>query len=561
MSTPNSRRSGRGTTQTPPASNPPQSATHPNSAPFMEAKSEYLRSALEARRAKDAPVPPPTDHQPPPRPASAASTVDPWLSNVEFEEEIPKVPPIRRTRRPSEGVGPRIPTYRDMQADMEKRENILLDMNLKLELLRKQNNELKDKLEAADKRIYELEALEEENRELREDCNHLELKLQDMDELEEENAQLQEQNTETLKIQEETVAEMEKLNTAMDEAADMIFRLDTENSQLKKENSDLKLLVARNRSSSEEPVYYSADGEGSPPQGYPTRVYSIDEARPSTSNFDSDYYSQPASPQVKPTKEAKQFSEHAKKFQELNQNGQYAIQELRKRASEVSITSRRRSASPVPEVPQIPENFAKISESKRESKLVKRTPGRHRSQGNEPAPVRAVQENPSRPGTSTPRTPTSAKGGLRELFHSGHSLSGSRPTSSYKSPTAFKASRTPDAQPSSLFAPPRHSSRFAPTSSSAEQLRIETDSSEWAEIPPPPSVISEDLTTEIDPREEWWKRDKRLEHPGARSLFAPSPLVGSRAMPASLGTDFLFNATEGEDEFIKRTQNHLSRKR
>ncbi|ORY13087.1 hypothetical protein BCR34DRAFT_600204 [Clohesyomyces aquaticus] len=563
MSATTSRRTSRRGSETPPTSNPPRTPTSNDPANYaVEPKSEYLRSALAARRAKDVPVTPArVEPQLLERPPSAASTVDPWLDHAENEEEVPKATPIRRSRRPSEVALPRGQTYRDVQANDDKREKQVWDLSMKLQLLRDQNNELKGKVEAYEKRIQELEHLEQENLDLREDCDRLQLELQDMDVLEDENKELKDQNEEILKIQEETVSEMTKLQSGMEEAADLIFRLDAENTELKKENQELKIQAEHVRTNPDESTYYSTDNDSSPPRNYPQRVYSVDESRPSTSNFDSDYYSQPASPQVLPRKASKKFSEHAKKFQELNQTGQYALEGLKKRASEVSMTSRRRSVSPPPKMPEIPESILKASEPKTTKRLTKQ----NRSQGSQPAPIKTVLEKSSRPstGSSAPRTPTTfptAQGGLRELYHIGQPERRRPSSSSHQShPTAFHRpnSRTPDNKtPTALYPPPRHSSRFAHTSSSEEKLRSGQPLTESDDIPAPSSVMSEDLTTEVDPREQWWKKDKRLENPGARNLFGAPPLTRSltdRGRPDAYGSNFLFNPTESEDEFIRKT--------
>ncbi|KAF2116081.1 hypothetical protein BDV96DRAFT_42207 [Lophiotrema nucula] len=494
MSTPNSRRSARGGTQTSPA---PMST--PKSSALIEPKSEYLRNALEARRAKDitpspAPATPPVPIQR--RVTSDASSVDPWLEQAVSEEEAPKAAPMRRMRRPSEGGIPRLPTQRELQSETEALKQAMFDLNLKLELLKKQNSELKDTLDEANQRIEELEPLEEKNIDLQDDCNRLILRNQTLEDdnakLEDSNAELREYNAEILKIQEDTVAQMEHLHGALEEAADVIIRSEAANAELKNENARMK---AKNGRSEPSQHYYSADdttSDSSPRKQPPSRIHSIDESRPSTSqtsHFDSDYYSQPASPAVKPKKPSKEglrFSDRAKTFLELNVKGRRSIQELKKRVSDISMKQSVRPNSPVPEVPQIPESYA----AEQTARPVKRTPAKPRPQTAQPPPL-DISRTPYRNLPTTPRTPTGPRDGLREMYRSGKSV-GSRPSTSSKSPAISKASRDFEQDPNPfLNPPPRNSSRHAQTSSSSEQLRSahsDTDLS-VAELQPSRGVV------------------------------------------------------------------------
>ncbi|KAF2264602.1 hypothetical protein CC78DRAFT_568094 [Lojkania enalia] len=600
MSTPTSRRSARTAPQTPSTPTSTLSLS-------VEPKSEYLRNAIQARRAKDVPATPTPVAPPPPPPpperrsASAASTADPWLEQAVSEDDMPQALPVRRGRRPSEGGMPRLPTQRELQTETEHLKTIMFDLNLKLELLKKQNNELKDSLDDANKRIDELEPLEDENLDLREDNDALRLKMQNLEndcvELKDENAALNGENAEILKIQEEMVPQMEQLNTALEEAADVIVRSDATITELKEENSRLKDRLATHESGT---GYFSPDDADSLKK-FPTRIYSIDDSRPSTSHFDSDYYSQPASPHVqpkKPSKEGLKFSERAKNFLELNINGKRSIQELKKRVSDASMKQASRPKSPVPEVPQIPDAYAT-----EQAKVVKRTPGRSRPQVD-------IRSAPLRSTPATPRTPTGNKEGLRELYRTGKPLDKpTRPSSSSRSPatsTRSEASRT-EANP--FYPPPRRSSRQAQSSSASnEKLQLHIPETEHAApkpvsasemragslneglanlnasahgndiplIPSPPSMASDFTVSEsvVDHRDKWWKDVRHYPHksqatalnvltfqkqlPAVASVSLSSSSGGGSNRPrkASFGGDFLFNGEEDEEEFLARAKGY-----
>jgi len=472
-------------------------------------------------------------------------------------------------------------TQRELQVETEKMKEALFSLNMKLELVRKQNNDLKDEVEEAHARIEELEPLEEENHELQDQNQRLTLQLQNVSE---EAVQLRDHNMAILKIQEESVANMEKQNAALEEATEIIIRLEGEKGIFAVENSQLKdqLLESQTTRTVSSGTYHTAvDGSSN---RCPSRVYSIDESRPSTSHFDSDYYSQPASPHVKSSKDSLNdvaLSDRARNFLSMKNDGHKSIQDLKKRLSNASLKGVR-PVSSVPEVPPIPESY-----QEQPQKPVARTPRRSKPL-NYLSPVAIAQTESVRNTNAAPRTPTTGPDGLRGMYREKLTLDTSTrdPQASpgyNNSPLAtrsFKPSRSSD-RPTP---PDRHSSKGAGIQSSQEQLKelaqeqlqvdthvdSEEDASEWASIPPPPSVIS-DLTTELgDPRDKWWRDVNKLQHSSGKAGlggFAQSlAMAGARPAPKSnlgtpyMETDFFFNGSESEDQFMQRAHSYAKKR-
>jgi hypothetical protein len=582
MSTPNSRR---------PAHEHPRTPTTPNSTAStpVEPKSDYLRFALQAKRAQHATpqiTTPVTDGPLRSAPLRKAGS-DPWLDQAMSEDDAPQTTPIRQSRRPSDGGIPRMRTQRELQVETEKMKEALFSLNMKLELVRKQNNDLKDQVEVAQLRIEELEPLEDENHELQDENQRLTLKLQNVSE---EAVQLRDHNLAILKIQDESVANMEKQNAALEEATEIIIRLEGEKSTLALENSQLKdqLLESQSSGTVSSGTYHTAVEGNS--NRYPSRVYSIDESRPSTSHFDSDYYSQPASPHVKRSKDSLadvELSDRARNFLSMKKDGHKSVQDLKKRISDASLRGVRPADSAVPEVPPIPKSF-----QEQPQRPAKRTPRRSKPL-NHLSPATIAQSESGRSTNPSPRTPTTAPGdGLRGRYRERLTLDTStrdtQASLSYNnspvSTRSFKPSRSSDAP----TPPDRYSSKRASHQSSQSQLhelakeQLQSDTqvgaeegpSEWASIPPPPSIIS-DLTTELgDPREKWWRDVNKLQHSnsngkvGAAGGFAHSlTMAGARAAPNknNLGspymeTDFFFNGSESEDQFMQRAHSYVKRR-
>ncbi|KAF2642654.1 hypothetical protein P280DRAFT_478740 [Massarina eburnea CBS 473.64] len=605
MSTPISRYPAQGSPTPTTSTHSLSSFTSSNSA-SVEPRSEYLRHALDAKRAKQStPAPTPPETKPQRVPADEEDS-DPWLDHAKGEKEGPRVT-NRRTRRPSEGPTQRHLTTREQQAETDKMKGVLFDLNMKLELIRQQNHELKDHMDEADERITELEHFEDEVYDLRELNNGLELKYQEQSD---EVQELRERNAEILQIQDESVANMEKQNTALEEAAEIILRMEKENDALTQENALLKGQVENFQRTQTD----GACCHGNDVNRHPSRVCSIDESRPSTSHFDSDYYSQPSSPQDKVSKESLpslKVSDRARNFLTLNRESQKSINDLKKRFSDASM-KKVRPKSTYSEVPQIPVGH---QQDRRSPAPAQQTPART---ARWKKPVTQVSPATSHPSTQrTPRTPTE---GLRNMFHNNLSLDGlarsSRPSASYaKSPVESKnlrssqnSDRAQDPTDDTQI-PPRHSSRQAQTSGSHEKLPphhptqslyqspsvrsdpeidAQTENSEWEKNNPPESVIS-DLTTVPDLpdyRARWFMTVDKLGRDrdrGTGTAFGPSstavvPVARNRqGAAASAATtpaahhrrqlapslssswsgmsqehNFLFNPSEDEDGFMER---------
>ncbi|KAF1952445.1 hypothetical protein CC80DRAFT_174196 [Byssothecium circinans] len=587
MTTPNSRKPAQGFST--PSTPPNTLSSYPSSSSVsVEPKSEYLRHALEAKRAKqNGLASTPTESKTAsPQTSITSQNSDPWLDQAKDEESAARITPSRRIRRPSEGVLQRMPTTREQQAAAERTKEVLFSLNMKLELICQQNNELKDQMDEANKRIAELENFEDETFELRDMNRSLELKMQNVLE---EMDELRERNREILEIQDESVANMEKQNTALEEAAEIILRLEKEKDDLTQENASLSGQVKSLQRPSTDGMNHT-DNDGTGNNKHPSRVYSIDESRPSTSHYGSDYYSQPASPHVKNSKESLAhgkdskdslpplvtISDRARNFLTLNRESKKSIQDLKKRFSDASM-KHLRPTSIVPDVPQIPElqDKGKVPASDPApvpAQVPARTPRRA---------TPAVQISPAMIGRSvTPRTPTD---GLRGMFLSNMTLEdsgrSSRPSTGYaQSPLEskkFRSSRSSDRSTQlnepRTQAPPRPSNRRVQTSSSHEQLQpppqqqrrpsqpinhqhnpsicsdpetdtqSQTDASEWDTHAPSPSVVSDILTEpDADYRARWFRTVDKLNvnagpNIGTDTGFARSSAAAPRASGRAQG--------------------------
>jgi hypothetical protein len=607
MATPPSRRTVRGTAETAPTVNTP-----PSKIPsFIEPKSDFLRHALDARRARDTPPTPtpasapapaaPVQANGPRRSASVASTRDPWIEHAASEEETAAKTAIRRTRRPSESAIshlPRMPTHRELESQSETLKQTIYDLNLKLQLAREQTNKLKDALEAAHEQIAELQPYAEQNRDLKEENSEL---LRTKHDLEQALAEKCDESAEILRIQDATVTQIEQHHVALEEAADVIIQSEKTNAELREENTRLNAELAHARSSTSSGSCYSTASLEDSPQKGPIRIYSIDESRPSTSHFDSDYFSQPASPHVKPkhpSGEKLAFSERARHFLELNVNGRNSVQELKKRVSDISVKKNRSPEERSPPVPTIPEDTPRMEEPK----FIKRTTPSRRAPTLQPSPLDTGGRMVHRSAPTTPKTPTGGKDGLRALFRNGnpvsnHSISSSHPhPQSQQSSAAAKTSRAsePELHTGPFSPPPRQSSRQAqtthPSSSSNERLvPVETwvrsratdvDYASELSVPPPPESVITDVPSTVDPHDRWWKdldgypntlergRGKgnvNVSGGGGRERSTRNQdaaiALASRATQPSLGGDFLFNMAEDEDAFIQRAKGSLRGRR
>lgn len=579
----------------------------------VEAKTDFLRSALEARRAKDAPATPKSadarsQSQATPSsndtraPSSKGSTsdLDPWLDNALSEEDHTPAP--RSRRRPSEPAKvSRTPTTRQQQAESEAMKNKIFNMSLQSELLKKQNGELKQKLEEAEKRIDELEPLEERNIDLREENDRLTLRIQNLEEdLEDTQEKLldsEDQNKTILQIQEEAVENMEKLNAALEEAADLLFSLEQEKAKMEQDKTKMQEEVAKlkaqvdesNRAEQFHDALDSLDGQSRDKQ--PSRVCSIDESRPSTSNFDSDYYSQPASPPVKPknSKEPLSFKDRAHNLLDISLKSKSSMQDMQKRLSAASLKNiQTRKPSIVSVVETLVEAHNGSPPDYDGSPPARPTAPRYQTRPTAPARMPPMSstvfggeevEIPTSPVIS-PKTPVHSNGSLRARYSEGRtsekpsytSLTAGSPYSPARSTKSAKSNRSHD-WPLPPGTEPRQGSirdlhSRSNETSLREQFRADASSPGYYQSLPAPesSVKSDDLTSRPDP-DRWWKGVDRVRsvvdqghiQNGGTPPKAPSCtalLHQPKAPVASPMTerDVLFNPSEDEEQFIRKVK-------
>jgi chromosome segregation ATPase len=285
----------------------------------------------------------PTSSTPKPPEINPATTSPDGFDEFELTDEHTRpVSPIRR-RRPSDVGMPRSKTSRQLTEEIEKLKDSLLTSNMRVELLKKNNSELQHTTTKLKERVEELEPYEEENNELQDENNHLRLKMQEMEEemerLKDDNDELRRSNEDMLAINVECSSHWEDQEAAVQEAADAIIALEREKAALAVEVHKLKERVTLlEDDSSRASTLVNGSSRA------PSIVYSIDESRPSTSHFDSDYYSQPDSPQVKRSKESIisiEPSARSKKFLELTQERRRSARDLAKRMSTASLAALR----------------------------------------------------------------------------------------------------------------------------------------------------------------------------------------------------------------------------
>jgi myosin heavy subunit len=524
-------------------------------------KSEYLRNALQARRAQQSNTPSPLNMRnttPASQPSEnrfATTSPDVFDEFELSEEQTRPVSPIRR-RRPSEGGVPHSKTNRQLTDEIEKLKELLITSNMRVELLKKNNSELQHDMTKLKEKVEELEPLEEENKELQDENNYLDNKMreteEEMERLKDENENLRNSHEEMLAVNVECSTHWEDQEYAVQEAADAIIALESEKAALAREVRELKQRV-------EALEYDSARArtliDGSP--RCPSRVYSIDESRPSTSHFDSDYYSQPESPVVKTSKESVFSitpSERSKKFLELTQERRRSARDLAKRMSTASLAALRiASLSPAPAVPQIPAEFqqqtAQAAEHNVPDKRSSKAPRRHREHR---LPERILQEaleiSPTLSESTASQSPTLLSERPRRPHPSDQSNE-SRPSSSQaRTPTSTRSRHqqhsTVDIAPR---VPSRRSSKQAHTNSSNEYLsqrdlhnprqhRSESDmgstetprteAEEWAPMSSPSALArsslqsNSSLTSEVDShdKDRWWRSVQPLTHQNQTSL-------------------------------------------
>ncbi|KAF1834362.1 hypothetical protein BDW02DRAFT_579668 [Decorospora gaudefroyi] len=578
-----SRGSSRGPPSTPDRSKAAVTGSGSSSSSIAP-KSEYLRNALQARRAQHTPTPSPLETRPPPPPPPAQHLSEIKTPNTspdifaEFaltEEQTTPVSPIRR-RRPSDVGPPRSKTNRELTNEIAKLKETLMTSNMRVELLKKDNRALHQDMTSAKDQLEQLEPLENENCELHAENNQLKLKVANMEEeiahLRDVNDEHRKTNEELTAIASESAAHWSAHEFAIEEAAECIIKMEEEKALLSKELSQLKERVGALESTS--PARTLVDGSAK----YPLRVYSVDESRPSTSHFDSDYYSQPGSPPppIKGSGESVVSftpSERSKKFLDLTEERRRSARDLVKRMSAVSLKALRdlSPSSPPPEVPQIPAAFQQQMPTVVQgdtSRMPQKTPGRYRK--GRPADAQSLMDappiSPVQSKSVTPQAPVSHPDGLRGLYRP-DKLSRSRTSNDVHvssnrvvtpSKTGTFASRQQLAAEALPRVPSRSSSKRANVSRSSEHIACHTPrqrqsessmrsdvhtpqstpasaSSEWEILPSSSSqrisIVSEsDLTTEVDPREDkerWWRSMDRLT---LSQVMAQSqqPMLGSQ---------------------------------
>jgi len=444
--------------------------------------------------------------------------------------------------------------------------------NMRVELLKKNNSELQHSVTQLKERVEEMEPLEEENRELRAANSHYQLKMQDLEDelsqLKDDSDKLRKSNEEMLAINVECSSHWEDQELAVQEAADTIVALETEKAALAFE---VKKLKGRVTALEDDTSHASTLVDGSP--RCPSRIYSIDESRPSTSHFDSDYFSQPDSPQVKhnkePVKSSKESitsitpSERSKKFLDLTQERRNSARDLAKRMSFASLKALR-IASPAPQ-PTIPEvstmyqqHIPQIVEQFASDKRSSRTPKRHRDRKLPEQTLNQALEispelTPTTSEASAHRSPTQQLEGShtrRPTQPFSGRLSGDSRSSSRDITTPTLSARPRSRQPSgsevSPRVPSRMSSKHAHTSSSSETLyhrdfkstrdlrglrQADQEAEEWASIPTAPAprtslASTSDLTSEADPsdKDRWWRSmDRIAATPQAATFGSTTP--------------------------------------
>jgi hypothetical protein len=525
----------------------------------------------------------------------------------------------------------------------------LMTTNMRVELLKQDNRDLQHSLTTAKERIEQLEPLEEENYDLQTENNQLRHKLERMDEeissLKDANDEHQRNNEELTAIASESAAHWTETENAISEAAECIIKMEEEKRLLSEELKQLKERVAALESTSSP----SQDTFFEGPSSYPSRVFSVDESRPCTSHFDSDYWSQSDSPKVKQSRESVisfTSSERSKKFLDSTAERKRATRDLAKRMSSASLKVLRNVPTPSPEVPQIPTEVQQPTPESTPTPTPTSTkhdtfsasqenPGRPRKVRHGSL-MEAAEIVPMRPSSVVPHASTPQPEGVRGLHRPenpdrparsktshGFRLSSSRPatTTSTNRPAPLKydpleESRLRHPNYEYMFSPSYLNPSYrTPSRPRAESDRrtvdntpqsISSASSGWEIIASShPTTPSESDLTEIDPskdKERWWRNIDRMtlsqviaqtqqathreqqypdparptEERSMRKVESMKPSNESlrngerqsRAVPSSaakqqppLGKDFLFNAAESEEDFLRKTRTDGSRRR
>ena len=219
----------------------------------------------------------------------------------------------------------------------------------------------------------------------------------------------------------------------------------------------------------------------------------------------------------------------------MNVQGKKSIQELKRRTSNASMKFLSRPSSPIPDVPKIPSAFHDQRNDLLTPIATTRTPTRFNKLVI-PSAQSSTPCSPTKSSIAAPKTPTGPKQGLRGLYRGNRTIERPRLSSSFQSPTSSKHSNQSDPISPilpSVLAPQRISSRNAPTSSgqaqnlrapTSEELLVLDPTPSECSIPPPPTVDAEDLISEADPREKWWKDVHRVYPHSSSKISGPSTI-------------------------------------
>ncbi|USP81442.1 uncharacterized protein yc1106_08716 [Curvularia clavata] len=500
MSTPSSRRSSFYGDLLPATPDSPRSSASRSGGFSVAPKSEYLKNAIHARRSQSQTTPtrtPPDLKLKSSSPAPSAHEVpkpevspDIFLQYALSEEQTAPVSPIQR-RRPSD-FGYASKTNRELSKEVEQLKESLMTANMRVELLDKNRKETQVKLTSALEELERLEPCQDEVQQLRAENQHLKLKMEkmkdEMERLKAVNEDHRKINEELTAIASESATHWSAHEAAIEEAAECIIAMEEEKAVLTKELRELKERVTAIEFASSQSSLIPG------PDKYPSRVYSVDESRPSTSHFDSDYYSQPSSPQVKKEKRSSESfktfvpSERSKKFLDLTEQHRQSARQLVQRMSVVSLRALR-DETPCSACEQ---KMAPVQEEEDRSPTPRDPSGRYRGDHQTPSPslMDAAEISPSRPHTVAPYAETASRsGGLRNLYRSDRPLS--RRTSEYR---------------------PSSTQRRNPTNTDRFASRPQTTYETWHR-PSTSSGSEVDLASVVDPREDkerWWRSMDRL---------------------------------------------------
>lgn len=492
---------------------------------------------------------------------------------------------------------------------MERLKDTLITTNMRVELLKKDNKKLQHNLTEAKEQIERLEPFEDETYELRAENQQLKMKMEEMDEemanLKEINEDQRKMNEELTDIASESAAHWSAHESAIDEAAEYIIKMEEEKDLLSKELKQLKERVMAIESNS--PCSTLIDS----PDKFPSRMYSIDESRPSTSHFDSDYYSQPASPQTKQSRESIDSfspSERSKKFLDLTEERRRSAKELVHRLSVASLKALRDAPlSPAQQSPHVStmyqQHIPTIIEDER-SETPRNTKRHHKEhQALPPSLLDAAEISPPRPHTVAPHAPAPQQDGLRGLYRPNRSSTSrtsnelrssssqiSRPTnpatftdrphSTIETSHRVSSGGSGNNRNSGSFSDrlsrrfPRHrqsqSDMDLRSGDSTQPIPLALVSPEWDKkapnASPPISNASEvDLTTEIDPREDkerWWRSMDRLNLSQVITLSQQHLNATQRANPGTANQDGQSSQLDAIDPEFQalRTDNNTIRK-